>query len=85
VIESFQDMCHNINCTWLLKIKTYFIADIPATAASGGYDRSERLKFHRSVLGDGIVGGQVWIASYGNEPFAGAAIWYPPGASLFAT
>jgi hypothetical protein len=51
----------------------------------GGTDRSERFKFHRSVIMDGLIAAHVYVASYGDEPFAGVGLWYPPGSEFLGT
>ncbi|EPQ55012.1 hypothetical protein GLOTRDRAFT_93592 [Gloeophyllum trabeum ATCC 11539] len=38
--------------------------------------------FERATMAAAAVGGQLWVASYGDTEIAGVAAWYPPGRSL---
>jgi hypothetical protein len=54
------------------------------TAACTGGDRALHYPFRRAFIGAAAVGGQIWVASYGDVEIAGVACWFPPCHALFS-
>jgi hypothetical protein len=58
-----------------------FWVDGPTLGFTGG-DLSKAEALFRAFVVASLVGGEVHVASFGDEPIAGVSTWFPPGRAL---